>query len=387
MRREDCPDAWPKGVDFKREAGVMKKARVLILEAGYDQARLLECMRKILEVFPLELEGKRVLLKPNLLGPWPGESGIITHPQVVRAAAEALRERGAEVQAGDNPGIRGYGRMGHLAEATGMLEAMGEGWVNLAEEPRKVPINSRFLEEITVAGQVMDFDLLISLPKFKTHVSTIITGAVKNSFGFLVGGEKARMHALAPRFRDFGELMVDIYQLRVPDLVVMDAVTAMQGNGPSCEDIRPLGLLIASDNGVAVDVVMAEMMGLHPEEIPLLEEAARRGLGPLSTEDIEMEGPFRRIEGFRPPSTLPRRSFTAPFQRLGFRLISRRILRVDRERCTACRTCRNGCPAGAIEVKEYPRFDPDKCILCYCCYELCPEHAISLNKLIRFIQR
>ncbi len=365
----------------------MGKAKVLILEADYDPTRLLRCMRQVLDAFPLELEGKRVLLKPNVLGPWPGESGIITHPLVVRSLAEALGERGALVQAGDNPGVRGYGRMGRLAEATGMLEALGDDWINLASQPRKVPIRSRFLEEITVGGQVLDCDLLISMPKFKTHVSTLITGAVKNSFGFLVGGEKARMHALAPRFRDFGELMVDIYQLRVPDLVVMDAVTAMQGNGPSCEDIRSLGLLIVSDNGIAADAVMAEMMGFRPEDIPLLKVAAERGLGPIDLAEIDIEGPLRRIEGFKPPSTLPRSSFTAPFQGLAFRLIARRAFKVDRGRCTACRTCERSCPAGAIKVENAPAFDSSRCMLCYCCYELCPEHAIDINRLVRFIQR
>jgi len=366
---------------------VSRREEVLILEAGYEEEVLARRMREVLDAFPLELAGRRVLVKPNLLGPWPGESGIITHPLVVKAVVEALKERGASVRVGDNPGVRGYGRMGRLAEATGIAEAVGEAWVNLSSEPRRVPIRSRFLDEITVAGQVMDCDLLVSLPKFKTHVSTIITGAVKNSFGFLVGGEKARMHALAPRFRDFGELMVDIYQLRVPDLVVMDAVTAMQGNGPSCEDIRPLGLLIASRNGVAVDAVMAEMMGLKPPDIPLLAVAAERGLGPIDPSGMDIQGPMRRIEGFKPPSTLPRRSFTAPFQRLGFRLVARRALKVDGERCTGCRTCEKGCPAEAIKVDGTPVFDGRRCILCYCCYELCPEHAISLNRLIRFIQR
>ena len=157
--------------------------------------------------------------------------------------------------------------MGKLAKETGLEAALGEDWVNLASSPRRVPKVALFGGDLHLFG-VIDCDLLISMPKFKTHVGTLVTGAIKNSFGFLVGGEKARMHAVASRFRDFGELMVDIYQLRVPDLVVMDAVTAMQGNGPSCEDIRPLGKIIASRNGVAVDTLMAEMMGLDPTGIP-----------------------------------------------------------------------------------------------------------------------
>ena len=253
---------------------------VLVLEASYDEGLLAERMREVLEAFPLELEGKTVLVKPNVLGPWPGESGIITHPLFVKAMVGELKRRGAKVQVGDNPGARGYGRVARSPRSTGLEEALGEDWVNIATSPRRVPIESRFLQETSISSQVLDCDLLISMPKFKTHVSTIVTGAVKNSFGFLVGGEKARMHAVAPRARDFGELMVDIYQLRLPDLVVMDAVTAMQGNGPSCDDIRPLGKLIASRNGVAVDTVMTTMMGIDPAAVPLLVDGGGAGPGP-----------------------------------------------------------------------------------------------------------
>ncbi len=365
----------------------MMKEKVLILEAEYDEELLARRMREVLDAFPITLEGKRILVKPNLLGPWPGESGIITHPMMVKAMVEALEERGGLVQVGDNPGLRGYGCVGRVCRDTGMEEAVGPYWTNMAASPRQVALNSRFVKEVSVSSQVLDCDVLISMPKFKTHVSTLITGAVKNSFGFLVGADKARMHASAPRFRDFGELLVDIYQIRVPDLVVMDAVTAMEGNGPSCEDIRHLGKVLASNNGVALDVVMASMMGMQPSMVPTLAVASQRGLGPASLEDIEVVGPFEVLPDFKKPSTVPRMSWTAPFHRLVFALLSHRALGVDRGRCTGCRTCEDGCPVGAIKVERYPSFDSSKCINCYCCYELCPEHAVRLNRLLRLVQR
>jgi uncharacterized protein (DUF362 family)/NAD-dependent dihydropyrimidine dehydrogenase PreA subunit len=363
------------------------KEKVLILEAAYDAALLQRRMQEVLDAFPLALDGKSVLVKPNLLGPWGGETGIITHPMVVRAVVDALEERGARVQVGDNPGLRGYGRVGQVGKTSGLKEMIGEEWVNITASPRRVPIKSRFITETAVSAQVLDCDLLVSVPKFKTHVSTIITGAVKNSFGFLVGGEKARMHAVASRHRDFGELLVDIYELRVPDLVIMDAVTAMEGNGPSCEDIRDVGRILAARNGVALDTVMAEMMGIAADKVSTLVTAGERGLGPVRMEDIEVEGPLERIKGFKQPSTIPRMSWTAPVQRLIFSFIARQTLRVDPKRCTACRTCEKSCPVGAIEVDGLPVFDTEKCTSCYCCYELCPEHAISLNRFIRLVQR
>jgi uncharacterized protein (DUF362 family)/Pyruvate/2-oxoacid:ferredoxin oxidoreductase delta subunit len=363
------------------------KERVLVLEARYDAELLRQRMREVLEAFPLELAGQSVLVKPNMLGPWPGESGIITHPMFVRALVDELKERGARVQVGDNPGVRGYGQVGRVLKNTGLEDALGDDLVNITSSPRRVPMRSRFVEETTISAQVLDCDILISVPKFKTHVSTIITGAVKNSFGFLVGGEKAHMHAVAPRHRDFGELMVDIYQLRVPDLVIMDAITVMEGNGPSCEDIREEGKMLAARNGIALDTVMAAMMGIDPARIPLLVKAGERGLGPVRMEDIDVRGSAEKIKDFKQPSTVPRMAWTAPIQRLGFRFISRHALRADPDRCTACRTCEKGCPVGAIEVDKTPQFDSGKCINCYCCYELCPEHAIILNRFIRMIQR
>ena len=364
------------------------KERVLVLEARYDADLLERRMREVLDTFPLDLEGRSVLVKPNVLGPWPGESGIITHPMFVKALTAVLKERGARVQVGDNPGLRGYGRVGTVLKTTGLEEALGEDFINITASPRRVPIRSRFVEETSISTQILDCDILISVPKFKTHVTTIITGAVKNSFGFLVGGEKAHMHAVAPRYRDFGELMVDIYQLRVPDLVIMDAVTVMEGNGPSCEDIRDVGKMLASYNGIALDTVMAAMAGIDAAKIPTLVVAGERGLGPVRLEDIEVIGPLEKIPDFKAPATLPRMSWTAPVQRLIFKLVSRSAtLRVDPRICTACRTCEKSCPAEAIKVDKTPEFDAGKCINCYCCYELCPEHAISLNRFIRLIQR
>jgi uncharacterized protein (DUF362 family)/NAD-dependent dihydropyrimidine dehydrogenase PreA subunit len=364
-----------------------EKETVLVLEARYDEELLRQRMREVLDTFPLELEGKSVLAKTNMLGPWPGESGIITHPVFVKALVDALKERGALVQVGDNPGVRGYGRIEKVWKNTGLEELLEGDLVNFAASPRSVPIASRFLDSTSISSQVLDCDILISVPKFKTHVSTIITGAVKNSFGFLVGGEKARMHAVAPRFRDFGELMVDIYQLRIPDLVIMDAITVMEGNGPSCEDIREENKMLAARNGIALDTVMAAMMGIDPAKVPLLTTAGERGLGPVRLDDIDVRGGFEEFAGFKQPSTLPRMAWTAPIQGLMFKLVARHALRADPGRCTACRTCEKSCPAGAIEVKKTPQFDSGKCINCYCCYELCPEHAIALNRFIRFLQR
>jgi uncharacterized protein (DUF362 family)/Pyruvate/2-oxoacid:ferredoxin oxidoreductase delta subunit len=364
-----------------------EKEKVLILDASYDEDELARVVKQILVSFPLDLEGKRILVKPNLLGPFPPESAIITHPLLIKVLVEALEEKGSRVIVGDNPGIRGYGMVGKVGKVTGLEKALGDRFVNLAAHPLKIPIRSRFLSEAVVSEEVLETDVLISMPKFKTHVTTVITGAIKNSLGFLVGGEKVRMHALAPRARDFGELLVDIYQLRVPDLVIMDAIEGIEGNGPSSKDVRYIGKVLASTNGIAVDTVMAAMMGVDPDRVPMLRVAGERGLGPVDVEKIDLSGKLQRLDGFRLPSTVPRLSLISPFQRLVFSLIRRPRFRVDRDLCSSCGNCSQLCPAGAISKERYPRFDSSRCIQCYCCYELCPEHAITINQLIEFLRR
>ena len=128
------------------------KERVLILEAEYDADLLARRMREVLDAFPLELEGKSVFVKPNLLGPWGGESGIVTHHLVAKALVDVLKEKGAVVQVGDNPGARGYGRVGQVGKATGMKEALGGDLVNIATSPRRVPIRSRFIDDTSISS-------------------------------------------------------------------------------------------------------------------------------------------------------------------------------------------------------------------------------------------
>lgn len=353
----------------------------------YALTALREVVSEILDRSGLRFRDKTVLVKPNLLGPFPPESGVVTHPALIQAVREELTARGATVWVGDNPGLRGYGLVEKVGRVTGAAEAAGDCWVNLSLNPRTVPLPSRYVKEVQVASEVLDADILVSLPKLKTHVSTVITGAIKNSYGFLVGGEKARLHSAAPTHRRFGELVVDVYSLRPPDLVIMDGIIAMEGNGPSGGLLRRLGVVLASDSGGAVDLAVCRLMGVAPEKVPTQLYAMRRGLSPGDLKEVELEGEIPRVEGFRLPSTVARFDPFGLIQKLIFRGISRPRFHVDPQKCDGCASCLRGCPANAITLRGHPAFDRSRCIGCYCCYELCPRNAIAIKGFVNLLRR
>jgi uncharacterized protein (DUF362 family)/NAD-dependent dihydropyrimidine dehydrogenase PreA subunit len=353
---------------------------------AYDADIARTTVSELIDASELEWRGKTVLVKPNLLGPFTPESAVVTHPTIIKALREGLRDRGCTVLVGDNPGVRGYGMMGRTAEVSGAGEAAADDFVNLSLRPRKVPVESIHTDSLSVCSEIFEVDLFVSVPKFKTHMSTVITGAIKNSYGLLVAAEKARLHAVAPRPDDFGELLVDIYSIRPPDLVIMDAVTGMEGNGPSAGKSRDIGYILSSDSGGAMDLAMCHMMGINPSRVASQRVATSRGLAPADLDDVRIHGELPVIPHFKAPSTLVRFDPWGIGQRLIFRQISRPHMKVDRGLCDACGSCVRACPVDAIVLKDRPTFDHNACIACYCCYELCPRSAIKVGNVLHFLR-
>jgi uncharacterized protein (DUF362 family)/ferredoxin len=355
---------------------------VLVLEAEYD--RVEGVVEEILEVFPFPWRGKRVLVKPNILGPYGPEKGVTTHPSLVRSLVKALKKREAICLVGDNPGLNGYAANERCARISGILDAAEGCFVNFARETVQVSWRSRFIDRLVISRAVLDADLIINVPKFKTHMQTRITGAVKNMFGILAGAEKARVHLSVPRPRDFSEALVDIYQIRVPDLTILDAVVGMEGNGPSGKDLRPIGKILSSKNGVSVDGLMAAMMGLDAREVDYLDIACQRGLGEIDPLRMEIRGNWAPLKKYKTPLTFVSRGWLGTLvNRLIYRPLVKPRFTVRRDLCTACGTCVQHCPAQALSLGEFPCLDEKKCISCYCCYELCSNQAIELTGLMR----
>jgi uncharacterized protein (DUF362 family)/ferredoxin len=334
---------------------------------------------RVFEEFPLEVEGRRVLLKPNILGPYPPDRHVNTAPEVVRALVGRLRSMGADVTVGDNPGARGYGMVEKSAAVSGILDASIGAYSNISTDSVETTLPGKGIK-LSVSREVLETEVLVSVPKFKTHVLTSITGAIKNSFGFVVGGQKTGLHRNLPDSRAFSEMLVDLYRVRVPDLVIMDGIVGMEGNGPSGTSLYPVGKVIASDDGVALDSVMAAMMGMEPGRVATLEYAATLGLGETDLSKIEVLGEARPLKKFkRPTSGIPQRMPHWVMETF-YPHVDRPRFDVDTDRCTACGQCRDICPGNAITIEDrHPVYDYNSCLSCYCCMELCSEQAIDLH--------
>jgi uncharacterized protein (DUF362 family)/Pyruvate/2-oxoacid:ferredoxin oxidoreductase delta subunit len=353
--------------------------QVMIHPASYENVR--QAVDRAFEHFPLKVKDKRVLIKPNVLRSSHWNEGIVTHPSVLKAVVEKIETMDpASIIVGDNPGLMSYGANEESFEKTGLMDAACGHYENIGNDSVKVDFNPVFLPSVSLSKAVVDADIIISLPKFKTHGLTVVTGAIKNSYGFLPGAQKARLHKIAGTPQRFHEMLVDVFQLRVPDLFLVDAVVGMEGNGPASPDLRDIGLILASDNGVALDAVIATLMGCEPGLLRFLQKAKEAGLGDYDLKNIEILGELKPLPDFKiPPLGGEVVMHNETMQGM---LLDRTLLRpqVDPELCTACGTCIDQCPVSALFMDEdIPKVDADTCITCFCCQEMCPEKAIALK--------
>ena len=348
---------------------------VLIIKTNERGIR--KTVNELLEHFPLKVKDKRILIKPNILGPFPPERGVTTSPEVVRAVLDAVIDMGArEVWVGDNPGIGGYGANLKAGVISGITNATGKYFTNIGEEVVRIPVRSRYVKSVVFSKYVVDADIIINLPRFKTHNLTQLTGAIKNTFGYIAGGMKSWLHTRGRTSREFSELIVDIYARRVPDLTIVDGLTAMEGRGPSNGRLRHLGILMASYDGVACDYTISRMMGTKPNSIFQIKYASKTGL--FSPENVRIKGDYTELEDFEMPTiSSPIISYIA--NHLVFPHIYPKPV-VNEERCINCGNCQAICPTNAME--QFPHINYDRCIKCYCCQETCPQDAVELKGFI-----
>jgi len=334
--------------------------------------------------------GMKVLLKINLLMKKKPHEATTTHPVFVEALTKAIQEAGGIVTIADSPGglynervlkgVYSVCGMEEVARKTGAILNYNTDFEEISFHEGK--ITKKFM----IIKPVLDADLVITVPKLKTHGMTLYTGAVKNLFGVIPGTYKAEYHFRMPDKKDFCTMLVDLCECVKPSLAIMDAIVGMEGNGPSGGQPRKIGAVIGGTSPYVVDLIASAMVGIKPSQVYTISESIKRGLCPADISDVNIIGGAINdffIRDFKMPtgraiSFLD--GFPSWFQNRINKWISPKPVFMH-NLCIGCKECERCCPPKAITmVDNRPYADMNKCIKCFCCQELCPKKAVEIRR-------
>lgn len=366
----------------------MSKARVSVVRVqDYDCAHIRAAARKSLDLIGglgrLIRPGDKVLVKINHLSPAsPADRGIITHPVFVEAILHLLKGYSANITVGDD--IESNASDGFTVSGfREMCKRTGVDLVNFREKGFiETECSGYFLKKAYFSKVALDADVIVNLPKLKTHSLTVFTGGVKNMYGIIPNGLRIRFHGEYVRPEDFSQVLVDIFSAIKPQLTVMDGVLAMEGEGPASGSLREVGVVLASQDTVALDAVATKIIGLDPMDVYTTKYAAERRLGIGDLRDIEVVG--ERLEDVTVTDFKLPASATRVLTRRAPRCLTRYLLsqlsvrpRIVESKCTGCFECERICPVSAISrINAKAEINPHKCIRCMCCHEVCRYGAI-----------
>jgi uncharacterized protein (DUF362 family)/Pyruvate/2-oxoacid:ferredoxin oxidoreductase delta subunit len=348
-------------------------------------------------------KGEKITLKANLLGAVPPEKAVCTHPSIVAAIGKLAKKEGAVPLIADSPGS-GYlyneATLKKLYKTCGMYDAAEQAGIDLNMDTGHEKVSfpqGKLMKQIDVIKPITQADAVFNICKMKTHLYMHVTGAVKNHFGIIPGLSKVGFHAKLLDKERFADMLLDLSLYVAPRLTIMDAVLAMEGEGPGASGTpRHVGLLLASASDLALDVVAGEIMGLPHDRNPVLMAAKRRDVSPYKIEDVNVIGEELsglKISGYKFPSTVKGFSRTVEKNTVVRNILKSALTKypvVAKGRCIGCGMCATACPQKMITMltkkgKKKAHINLKDCIRCYCCHELCPHKAIDIKS--RFLSK
>ncbi len=321
----------------------------------------------------------KVLVKPNFLSYNPPEKAVTTHPVFIKTFVKFLLKNSLQVYLGDIPGrAMSFSKLKELSGISDLDD------------------NSLKIDDLGIYGfrfcgkTVNNFDIklpnilwevkkVFNLPKMKTHSLTFITGATKNLFGLTPRKDRLDIHSISDPVK-FSKVLIDINKfLPVPQIVLMDGILGMDGDGPSFGNPKKYNSVIISDDPLAADYLMSKIMGFDVNEIPLFKTGF--------DVNFEIDGNIEDLvkESQKPKTFVFSAKTTSRIASFFYKYLGEYIQPkpyVDKSKCIKCGVCASKCAGKAINLNPYPVFDREKCVLCYCCHELCPQGAIYLKRSI-----
>ena len=328
-----------------------------------------------------------ILLKPNLLAGEKPEKCVTTHPAVFQAIADIIQPACKKLSYGDSPAFQS---MESVAQKAGISEVAQKLHITPADFKTTETV---FFEgalqnkKLFLAKGVLEADGIISLAKLKTHAFSKMTGAIKNQFGCVPGLLKSEFHAKLPDLNSFSKMLVDINLYLKPRLYIMDGIKAMEGNGPRGGSPREMGIILLSQDPVALDSTVCRLIGIKPEDIPTIYYGHNSGLGTYLENEIEYLGDDWHSFICKDYKTATKPSSSATIMKripiLRNRMLAKPV--INKEKCIRCGVCVEVCPAEnkAVTFTDKnipPVYDYQNCIRCYCCQELCPHGAITVKQ-------
>lgn len=339
----------------------------------------------------------RVLLKPNLLMKRRPEEITTTHPLIIGAIAKCLHDTGVTaIVLADSPGgPYSKSALKGIYDTCGMTDICKEYNIILNDDftsyVQKCE-NGKMVKEFTLITPVKQADFIIDVARLKTHAMTTLSGGVKNLFGTIPGLMKPEFHWRFPELPDFCEMLLDLCEVVAPNVTFVDAITAMEGDGPSGGTPKSTNMIISSKSPYCTDLALCKVMSLSPSEVLTVKGAIERGVSPKSFDELEIIGDELLIyNDFKMPKAknisfddhVPK-LIQKPVYYIINKFLSARPI-IKKSECVGCRKCAQSCPANVISMKSgKAHIDKSKCIKCFCCHEMCPVKAIDIKRFPLF---
>ncbi len=364
----------------------MSKVAIVRCES-YEPLAVQEAVERLFGLLDLPTDlftpGEAILLKPNLLGAASSDRAVTTHPEVFSAVARKLLASGVTLSYGDSPAVVGMSKAAKASGIAGVASDLGIPEADFVSARTVASPPGSLITRFPIAAGALDVSGIVSISKLKTHGFTVMTGAIKNLFGCIPGLKKAEFHATLPDPKQFGRMLVDLNRTIKPRLHIMDAIVAMEGNGPGSGNPRSLNCILGSIDPAALDSVAARLIDLDPESLDYLMIAESSGLGHIR--NVTLVGD--PIDAFK-VTHFDRPTHSAGSGKMVLIPITRRFIlprpTIRKDNCVRCGQCVRICPVTPKAltmdmIGNYPEYHYERCIRCYCCQEVCPEGAIQIR--------